>query len=493
LEAADQARIDSCVDLLQAAARALGEGWAVKLFGSVANGFCTRASDIDASFAREEVADEPPREPLQAASLMKDRLIPILREQPQFEIVEEILGAKVPILKLRFDGVLDVDLSCQNQLPFQNTQLLKAYSSLDSHVRALGIAVKLWAKSAGVCGASLGNLSSYTFTLLTIYFMQVHQDVKLPCLPPAAFVEGDGEAGQAKLAAARSVWSNRLSLGELLFRFFVFYSQEFSWGTEVVSVRLGHRLQYSDSFFEGLRGRWHMRLHVEDPYQLERNLNCVLGELEEGRLREAFGQAAYYIQCGRCPCGLGPAGDEPPAAAVCEFDGEDPALVVCDFEGFATSPPPTPHAGLSAPSPSLEKDKTGFEKQTTMGNMMLGSFCEGGSSASTRCSHSDGTFESSGDEHQQAEKGKQWWKCMGTASGEDAVNDTFDAHDQKGTSTLTWVTVQDLEGRIHPMPSSLRNGAGDMKLLMGTRYSSKATGAVARRVAKACQKHVSWQ
>lgn len=180
-------------------------------------------------------------------------------------------------------------------------------------------------------------------------------------------------------------------------------------------------------------------------------------------------------------------------AAVSELDGEDPAAVVCDFEGFATSPPPTPHAGLSAPSPSPEKDKTSFEEQTTMGNTMLGSFCEGGSSASTRCSHSDGTFESSGDEHQQAEKGKQWWKCMGTASGEDAVNDTLDAHDQMGTSISTWVTVQDLEGRIHPRPSSLRHGAGDMKLLMGNCYSSKATGAVARRVAKACQKHVSWQ
>merc|ERR1719203_2418727 len=104
----------------------------------------------------------------------------------------------------------------------------------------------------------------------------------------------------------------------------MFYTQDFVWGYEVVSVRLGHRLHTHEQFYEELRGKWQARLHVEDPFQLERNLNCVLGEVEEGRLREAFGQAAYYIQCGRSPCGLGPAGEEP-AAAAREVDGEDPA------------------------------------------------------------------------------------------------------------------------------------------------------------------------
>jgi len=501
LTAADEARIDNCVDQLRAAARALGEDWVVKLFGSVANGFCTRASDIDAAFAQEEVAGEPPPEPLQAASIMKDRLIPILREQPQFEIVEEILGAKVPILKLRFDGVLDVDLSCNNQLPFQNTQLLKAYSSLDSNVRDLGIAVKLWAKAAGVCGACQGKLSSYTFTLLTIYFMQVHQDVKLPCLPPAAFAGGGGEAGHAKLAAARSVWSNRLPLGELLFRFFMFYAQDFGWGTEVVSVRLGHRLQYGDSFFEGLRGRWHMRLHVEDPYQLERNLNCVLGELEEARLREAFGQAAFCIQCGRSPCGLGPAGEEASAGGARAAEGEDAAAVVCEFDGrFATSPPPTPHAGLGSPPPSPESPKVCLESSLA-GGALLGSLRSGGSSASTRCSLSDGALESSGDEHHQAERDRQWWKCMAAADAEGTkelgdgprASDVAGARGEQAAATSAWLTAQDLELRMSARPSSLRPGAGDMRLPVGTCYSSKATEVIAKRVAKACQKHVSWQ
>merc|ERR1719188_2703357 len=139
---------------------------------------------------------------------------------------------------------------------------------------------------------------------------------------------------------------------------------------------------------------------------------------------------------------------------------------------------------------------------------MMGSFCSGGSastrcslSASTRCSFSDGTLESSGDEHQQAERERQWWKCMGAADVEGAAdwgagpcaNDKVGAHGQEVASAATWVTAQDLEVRMNASSSSLRHGASDTRLLIGACYSSKATGAIARRVAKACQKHVSWQ
>merc|ERR1711957_268187 len=111
-----------------------------------------------------------------------------------------------------------------------------------------------------------GNLSSYTFTLMAIYFMQVHMDVRLPCLPTSAFKDdADEEDGKARIAAARSFWTCRLPVAHLLSRFFWFYAFDFAWGLEVVSVRLGHRLYASDQLFTHLRGRWVTRLHVEDP------------------------------------------------------------------------------------------------------------------------------------------------------------------------------------------------------------------------------------
>ena len=96
----------------------------------------------------------------------------------RFEIIEEVWSARVPILKLRFDGKTDVDLSCHNLQALQNTYLLwarppsperallvsreclllfslvslssaKAYSMLNPVVRGLVITVKLWAKLEG--------------------------------------------------------------------------------------------------------------------------------------------------------------------------------------------------------------------------------------------------------------------------------------------------------------------------------------------------------
>jgi len=101
--------------------------------------------------------------------------------------------AKVPILRLRFEGCLEVDLSCNNRQPLKNTALLACYANMHPAVSRLGRAVKLWAKTAGVCGAADRNLSSYAFTLMVVYFLQVDSQVKLPCLPTDAFDSDNGE------------------------------------------------------------------------------------------------------------------------------------------------------------------------------------------------------------------------------------------------------------------------------------------------------------
>ena len=127
-------------------------------------------------------------------------------------------------------------------------------------------------EASEVCGAPKGYLSSYTFALMVIYFLQVDQ--KLPCLR----VEDFSSVGP--LHSLKYDWFCPTQLPELLFRFFTFYTQTFVWGTEVVSVRLGHRKMSSDPDFVSLPRREVPRLHVEDPF-LPRNLNCVLGTDKE--------------------------------------------------------------------------------------------------------------------------------------------------------------------------------------------------------------------
>jgi len=301
----DQALFERCTSELKATIKKLGPEWSMKLFGSSTNGFGTRSSDIDATLFEDCSLTDNALDAQPSATVLKERVVPLFEEHPNFSIVEEVLGANIPILKLCFEDRLDVDLSCRNVEALQNTRLLRGYADLGDRVRDLGILVKLWARAANVWGAYRRHLSSYTFTLLAIYFMQVHPDVQLPYLPTMAFSDTAKGDGRDKVAAARSLWNCNCSIAELVTRFFAFYHFDFQWGREVVSPRLGRRLWANDKVFEALRGRWTSRLHIEDPYKLERNLHCVLGpEFEESQLRVAFAEAWNSLQMGGIPSGL---------------------------------------------------------------------------------------------------------------------------------------------------------------------------------------------
>jgi len=290
-------RMSRCIEALEAVALRLGRNWRVSPFGSAANGFGTKFSDLDATcYELKETQDEE-EEQKQPAEILSERLAPLLREHPEFTMAQEVLHARVPILKLCFEGELEVDLSCHNTLPLQNTKLLKAYSSLDERIRDLVITVKLWAKANGVCGASQSHLSSYALTLMAIYFMQVHPKIRLVMLPVAVFKEdGNADEAEQKVEAARGWWTCSLSLGQMVLRFFQFYSQEFDWGREVVTVRIGQRRSTNDSVLIKLKGRNCQRLHVEDPVDESRNLNCVLGEMQENHLMRTIQDTYLRLQ-----------------------------------------------------------------------------------------------------------------------------------------------------------------------------------------------------
>eukprot|EP00928_Gymnodinium_smaydae_P037161 TRINITY_DN25836_c0_g1_i1.p1 TRINITY_DN25836_c0_g1~~TRINITY_DN25836_c0_g1_i1.p1 ORF type:complete len:485 (+),score=58.35 TRINITY_DN25836_c0_g1_i1:133-1587(+) len=301
------ARGERCFAALQNIIRQQGgHQWKVLPFGSFANGFGTVTSDLDVTCC-DEGHTFGPNTQREAVFALTSWILPILERHPAFSVEQSILNARIPIVKLRFENELAVDLSCHNPLPLRNTRLLRAYALIDQRVRDLGIAIKLWAKASGVCDATQSNLSSYSFTLLCIYFMQVHPDVLLPVLPVNAFAEqGDHES---HINSARSSWKCTLSLVDLIVRFFEFYSGSkpggFSWGHEVVSVRFGCRLTSDAPVFSKLRGRQFQRMHIEDPYQLERNLHAPLGSIEEEQLRHAVTDTLTDIEAHRLPAAFG--------------------------------------------------------------------------------------------------------------------------------------------------------------------------------------------
>lgn len=309
--AEDLRRINRCVTALNTAAREVGASWRIEAYGSVASGFSTHASDLDATCVSDGL-DEGPEN---AVEDLRTKIAPALRLSSSLQVVEEVFNAKVPLLKLRFEGRLDVDLTCHNVKAIQNTSLLRAYASCSSVVLQAGRAIKLWAKAASVCGASERYLSSYAFTLMLIYSMQVDPNIQLPYLPTEAFTAGGLGEQDERVKSALEMWSQRhasLSVAKVVHGFFRFYAEEFAWGHEVVSVRLGRRAPVADAAFCSLKYVRSARLHVEDPIDTRRNLQCQLGLLQEDHLAVAFQLALCKLRAGGIPVGLGPLEGEPP-------------------------------------------------------------------------------------------------------------------------------------------------------------------------------------
>lgn len=305
--------------------------WSVSAFGSAVNGFGMAGCDLDV------VVHGPPAEagadltPQASRSVLLE--LRSLLAGSAFLVKEAIWLARVPILKLQF-GELEVDLSVNNTKPLLNTQLLKAYASLHPSVSELGVAVKLWAKERGLCGAASGHLSSYALVLMVIYFLQVACTPPLPCLPTEQLLHG---ATCPEALRAGASWACSEPLHVLLCSFVAFYGRDFRWGEEVVSVRLGRR-EVAPSAFELLPGRRAGALRVEDPIETSRDLANVLQVRQESQLRTTLRSGAQLLQRAGWPAEAAAA---LPPAVWPNFLQAPPAATVlrATQQPLSTSPP----------------------------------------------------------------------------------------------------------------------------------------------------------
>ena len=104
-------------------------------------------------------------------------LAKIFEQRTEFNSVNAICAAKVPIVKFNytFNGVTyEGDISYYNILAQRNTKLLHFYANFDKRCRILGYVLKSMAKLCGVADASRGSISSYGYTLLLIHYLQVY-------------------------------------------------------------------------------------------------------------------------------------------------------------------------------------------------------------------------------------------------------------------------------------------------------------------------------
>ncbi|CAK9030429.1 unnamed protein product [Durusdinium trenchii] len=178
----------------------------------------------------------------------------------------------------------------------------------------LAMAVKCWAKRQEVGSVLDGGLSSYAWTLLIVYYLQVchglpslHKGSTIPTEKCWVYwerrVNKKGKERKPrrrifdlnfKLTSRRSNHSE--SLGAWFQGFFDFYANDFDWKEEVVSVRCGRRLQVEDPSFAALKVDRAKDLQIEDPVEISRNLNFAL--TKAGRIPTLIQRAAKVLRNG---------------------------------------------------------------------------------------------------------------------------------------------------------------------------------------------------
>ena len=307
------------------ARRVLDPSADIQMFGSAASGLCERGSDIDATvivdFAilnkRFHGKNRSPSVGHETRLLCSEAVCAIAQyiessNGTGLAVEGLISGAKVPIVVLSSFGRQIIDVSINNVLPTFNTKLFGEYAKLDERVVSLVLSVKRWAKMAQVSDAKMGNLSSYSWSILCLYYLQYAGVI--PSLqaraPPGldlyqcpstgktfdvAFLYDEAARTEKSLIAKPSV----LSVAELLCGFFHFYDQEFRWGTEVISIRIGGNVRKGIGepdfalLSQGSRTMVELpvgteKIHIEDPFDLSRNLHCVMDVAGLICLRKAF-------------------------------------------------------------------------------------------------------------------------------------------------------------------------------------------------------------
>jgi hypothetical protein len=194
---------------------------------------------------------------------------------------------------------IPIDFSVNAAVPLYNAALLTECGQMEPRARDLILLVKRWAKDRGVCHAAKGHLSPYTWGLLVLFYLQVTDD-EGPYLPKLSNFKMASGLMKNPLGNDSTSWtpsSSKVTAGDLFKKFMHFYSTEFDWRTEAVSVRAGKRQKVETMVKLPL----HVIVHedgktsevapsIEDPFHEAKNLgNMTSASLV--RLREELQRA----------------------------------------------------------------------------------------------------------------------------------------------------------------------------------------------------------
>eukprot|EP01080_Neovahlkampfia_damariscottae_P000452 gene452-6863_t len=217
-----------------------------------------------------------------------------------------IKSSRVPVVKVHDQKRnLECDVCIDNYLAVLNTRMLRTYSLIDPRLRELVLCVKLWAKKRLIADPPNGSLSSYSYAILSIFYLQQVEPPILPSLQELATIPNLDKSlisepqfwnaydcsyfsNLEKLSQYWKPKKNNMSIGELLNGFFDFYVNKFEFKNQLCSIREGKILSKKPGM---------SAIAIEDPFE-RRDLGKVLLDDVAEIIIEEFNRAHTKLSDG---------------------------------------------------------------------------------------------------------------------------------------------------------------------------------------------------
>ncbi|EEF50424.1 poly(A) polymerase cid, putative [Ricinus communis] len=229
------------------------------LYGSCANSFGVRKSDIDVCLAIQDADINKSEVLLKLADIL---------QSDNLQNVQALTRARVPIVKL-MDPVTGIscDICINNVLAVVNTKLLWDYSQIDQ-------------RRPAVLPCLQEMDTTYSVTVDDIecaYFDQVEK------------LQGLGSR-------------NKETIAQLVWAFFNYWAYRHDYANDVISVRKGTIISKWEKDWTRRIGNDRHLICIEDPFEISHDLGRVVDKYSIKVLREEFERAANIMQYDPNPC-----------------------------------------------------------------------------------------------------------------------------------------------------------------------------------------------
>ena len=191
---------------------------------------------------------------------------------------------------------LPLDVAVNAETPLYAAALLSESAQWDQRAKQLILLVRRWAKDRGICHAAKGYLSPYHWSLLVIYFLQVHPERVLPPLTSFMAYQQLSQASSSAVANSPGEMSQgKVHTSKLLKDFMHFYCN-FDWKNEMINPIFGRR---GPSTFQEDRAQ-RSPLILQDPFR-PCNLGRRISSSSFSRIKDEFERASDICSEGSSP------------------------------------------------------------------------------------------------------------------------------------------------------------------------------------------------